>query len=260
MRSRLGSGFRPESPRFGRVATLVVTASALASIAWALAVPDPPPRFLHDETGKLRAAERRQLEDRLQALRAKGLEIGVLMMPSLRGESLEDYTLRVAEAWKPGSAERDDGALIAVFLAEHKIRLEIGYGLEPHVPDAAAGRIIRNLIAPEFRRGDYAAGLRKGIDAIAALADGQTLPPANDSTPIAAWLPFVLVLALFVFFVYLRIRYPSVWIAGNGWGTGGSVGRSGGGWTFGGGGGGWSGGGGGFGGGSFGGGGASGGW
>jgi uncharacterized protein len=85
--------------------------------------------------------------------------------------------MKVAEAWKPGHAGKDDGVVLALFLADRKLRIEVGYGLEDKVPDAIASRIISEQIAPELREGRLYDGLLRGVEAIAAAATGQPLPP-----------------------------------------------------------------------------------
>ena len=138
-----------------------------AAPAFGFTIPPPPPRFVYDGAGLLPANQKAALEERVLAIsRRSGVQVAVAIFPSLEGEALEDVTIRVAEAWKPGQKSRDNGAIIALFLKEKKIRIEVGYGLEGAVPDGVAGRIIRDVIAPEFRRGDFAGGLAAGADAI----------------------------------------------------------------------------------------------
>ncbi len=158
------------------LAVLVLLAAAPARAAFE--VPPPPPRFLHDGAGLLSPEERRRIEDRLVRLdRERGLQVGVAILPSLEGEPLEEATMRIAEAWKPGHEGRDDGVLLAVFAKDRRMRIEVGYGLEGAIPDITAGRILREQVAPEFRAGRYAEGILHAIDAIAAAAAGETLPP-----------------------------------------------------------------------------------
>ncbi len=240
---------------------------AAAAPTWAaFEVPDAPSRFFYDGTGAIVPADRRAIEDSLMAFDRRGLQIGVCVMRSLRGESLEQATLAIAENWAPGNSDRDDGVVVAVFLDDRKIRIEVGYGLEARITDAAAGRIIRNKMAPAFREGEYGAGIRRAITAIAALAEGRDIPPREDKLPLVV-IVFVLLffLLIIMLIVYSARKHKGVWIDSGGWGTdvrprgrstwntGGWKGSGGG---FGGGG--FSGGS--FGGGSFGGGGSSGGW
>lgn len=227
-------------------------------------LPEAPPRFVYDEAGVLSSDERRVLEDTLMAFDRRGLEIGVAIFKSLKGDPIEDVSLALAEKWKPGSAERDNGAVLVVGMDERSVRIDVGYGLEPVVTDAMAGRIIRHDIAPFFREGRYGAGILKAVSSIAALARGETLPEP-ESARLPAWLPLVFILVFMLVFAAAARRARRGWISRGGWTGGGWRGGSYlGGGTFGGlggfGGGGGSSGGGSFGGGSFGGGGASGRW
>lgn len=99
-----------------------------------------------------------------------GIQIAVLTVKSLQGESLEDYSMKVCEKWKLGQAGKDNGALLLVALNERKVRIEVGYGLEETLTDTKCGLIIRNVIIPEFREGDYSDGIRKGVKNMAGIA------------------------------------------------------------------------------------------
>ncbi|HEX5131670.1 MAG TPA: TPM domain-containing protein [Candidatus Krumholzibacteria bacterium] len=223
-------------------------------------LPDAPARFLYDEPGVLAGAERAAIEDSLMAMDRRGLEIGVAIFQSIHGESVEDLSLALAEKWRPGGAERDNGALIVIALEERKVRIEVGYGLEERVTDAAAGRIIRYDMAPAFRDGRYGDGIMEAAVSLAKLAGGQPLPESSGSIPAAVPLIIVLVLVFFVVMVARAGRHATM--SGRGIRGGTYRGPSGPFWGggFGGGGGGGGFGGGSFGGGSFGGGGASGSW
>ena len=109
--------------------------------------------------------------------RATGAQIVVAVFPSLDGESLEDFSIRLAEKWRIGHKALDDGAIVLVFLQERKLRIEVGYGLEGAIPDLEAGRVIREVIAPRFREGGIAAGLEAGARALYARIEKK--PPAE---------------------------------------------------------------------------------
>lgn len=166
-------------PRIRRAIAPLVFLGLLCSPALAeFQVPQAPARFVFDGAGLLDATGKRNLEDRLLYLNEeRGLQIGVGVFRSLEGEALEDLSLRIAEAWKPGFKGRNDGILLTVFLKEKKVRIEVGYGLEGAVTDSIAGRIIREQLAPNFRAGQYASGLTAAVEALSAAARGQTLPP-----------------------------------------------------------------------------------
>lgn len=129
-----------------------------------------------------------------------GIQIAVLTIKSLEGESLEEFSLKTAEKWKLGEKGKDNGALLLVALNERKIRIEVGYGLEERLTDTKCGLIIRNVIIPEFRNGDYSNGIAKGVRNMAGIAGNNTEliskrvsnPESSDgSTSVLAGLMFV---------------------------------------------------------------------
>lgn len=128
------------------------------------------------------------LEERLRTLEGEtGAQVAVLTVPSLEGEVLEDYSLRVAETWKLGREGFDDGALLLIARDERRIRLEVGYGLEGAIPDALAKRVVDEVIRPRFREGDFDAGVKAAVDAIAGLIEGEDgLPPPGPASDAAA--------------------------------------------------------------------------
>ena len=123
-------------------------------------------------------------KDRLDALTArlkdiedrKGSQIAVLMLPSVKPEAIEQYSMRVAEAWKIGRRKVDDGIVVVIAKDDHKMRVEVGRGLEGAVPDVTAGRVIDEYFTPSFKKGDYAAGVDAGVDRLIKLVDGEPLP------------------------------------------------------------------------------------
>lgn len=98
-----------------------------------------------------------------------GAQVAVLTVNSLDGDSIENFSMEVAESWQLGQKDKDNGALIVVALKEHKARIEVGYGLEGTLTDTKCGLILRNVIIPEFRNGDYSEGILKGVKNIAGL-------------------------------------------------------------------------------------------
>jgi uncharacterized protein len=190
-------------------------------------------------------------------------QIAILIIPTLGGEDLFDYSLRVAEKNKIGRQGRNNGVLFVVVVNGRKLRIQVGYGLEGALPDALCDQILRNEVRPLFRSGDYYGGITAGIETIIRATKGEYKAEKKNDNRGSGWLPLLVV--LFIGFIFISSLISR--IRGGGWYSGGSRGwNSGGGWFGGsGGGGGWSGGGfggGGWsgGGGSFGGGGASGSW
>ena len=170
-----------------RLLTAALAAMLLVTLAAAQAqrppappgVPAAPSGFVTDLAGVLPPAERAALEADLRRFRdSSSNEIAVLIAPRLpEGQALEDYVNTLARAWGIGSG-RDNGVLIAIFLAERKARIEVGYGLEPAITDARAGRIIRQQLRPAFQQGAYGAGLRAAVAELQALAQAEIRTPA----------------------------------------------------------------------------------
>jgi uncharacterized protein len=122
---------------------------------------------------------RQRLEARLtEREQATGAQMVIAIFPSLEGESLEDFGIRLAERWRVGDKRLDNGVILLMFVQERRVRIEVGYGLEPVLPDAAAGQIIREDIAPRFRAQQYAAGLEAAVEAVFARIETRGAPPA----------------------------------------------------------------------------------
>lgn len=159
-------------------------------------------RRVTDLTGTLEPAERQGLEERLAAFeQAKGSQIAVLLVPSTRPETIEQYAIRVAEQWKLGREGVDDGALLLVAIDDRSLRLEVGYGLEGVLPDVIAKRIVSDVIAPYFRQGDYYGGLSAGVERIVGVVEGEPLPEPDrgwrgDVALGEAMLPLLLIFAV----------------------------------------------------------------
>ncbi|WP_291687543.1 YgcG family protein [Bradyrhizobium sp.] len=130
-----------------------------------------------DQTGTLSAGDIASLTQTLKALELrKGSQVAVLIVPTTEPETIEQYSIRVAEAWKIGRKKIDDGALLVVAKNDHKLRIEVGYGLEGALNDVTARRIIDEIITPKFRNGDFAGGISAGVDRIIGVIDGEPLP------------------------------------------------------------------------------------
>lgn len=168
----------------------------------------------------------------------------VATFPGLEGESLEDYSIRLAEAWKPGQKGKDNGVILLIFKEERAVRIEVGYGLEGVLTDAAAKLIIENEIIPSFRQGNFDEGVERGARAILAATQGEyEAPPSRN--PAFDWVPFIALMVWMGFYFYLRSKRRYGVISRSGyyggrtrWGGGdwGGGGFSGGGGSFGGGG------------------------
>ena len=131
-----------------------------------------------DLTGTLSADQRVQLTGKLAAFETqKGAQIAVLLVPTVKPEAIEQYSIRVAEAWKLGRKGVDDGVLLLIAKQDKKLRIEVGYGLEGALNDATAKRIISETITPRFKQGDFYGGIDAGLDVIIKVVGGEALPP-----------------------------------------------------------------------------------
>jgi uncharacterized protein len=131
-----------------------------------------------DTSGTLDTAQKQALESSLATLeQRKGAQLAVLMVPTVKPEEIEQYSIRVVDAWKLGRNKVDDGVLLIIAKNDHRVRIEVGRGLEGAIPDAASARIIREYITPRFRAGDFNGGIVDATDALTKLIDGEPLPP-----------------------------------------------------------------------------------
>jgi uncharacterized protein len=146
--------------------------AALADVA----VPPLTGRVV-DKTATLSSSDVASLDQTLRDFEArKGSQVAVLVVPTTQPETIEQYSLRVAEAWKIGRKKIDDGAILVVAKDDRKLRIEVGYGLEGALTDVTAKRIIDEVITPKFRSGDFAGGISDGVDRILRVVDGEPLP------------------------------------------------------------------------------------
>jgi uncharacterized protein len=229
-----------------------------------VAIPPAPKDYFNDYASLVSSDAAARLNDKLREFDGQtSNQILVAIFPELPEPSLEDFTVRTAQAWRVGQKKLDNGAVLFVFVKDHKTRIEVGYGLEGALPDARCKDILEDVLAPRFRQGDYAGGLEAAVDAMIAATKGEYKAPARASRAPrgSSGIGSGCVVPFFILFFVLPIvltrflgRTVGRTFGGGGWWSGGGGGWGGGGWS-GGGGGGFSGGGG-----SFGGGGASGGW
>ena len=141
-----------------------------------VAVP-PASARVTDLTGTLSGQAVNRLESKLAAFESgKGSQIVVLIVPSTEPEDIEQYGIRVFDAWKPGRKGIDDGAVLLVAKNDHRVRIEVGRGLEGVLTDVTTGHIIADTITPHFKLGDYDGGVEAGIDQILAVVNGESLP------------------------------------------------------------------------------------
>lgn len=234
---------------------LLACCAILPAVGWARAIPALV-GHVNDEAGLLDDDARARLEAELTNYEQQtGHQFAILIIPSLEGDPVEDFSIRVVEAWKLGRKKKDDGLLLLIVPKDRQMRIEVGYGLEGDIPDAIASRVIRDVLTPAFRKEQFAAGITQGMHALMQAGRGEQadLPPEDtgrgrrQSMP----LPIMIIIGIFIFVPMLLrlLGIVSPYRSGRGpnWPGGGFGGGFGGGGF--GGGGGWSGGGGGFGGG-----------
>jgi uncharacterized protein len=187
--------------RIGRVgaglALLLIAVLARAEVA----VPTLTSRVT-DVTGTLSGEAVTRIETKLANLEAKkGSQIAVLIVPTTAPEDIEQFAIRVEDAWKLGRKGVDDGAYLIVAKNDRRVRIEVGYGLEGALNDAAANRIIDEAITPHFKLGDYDGGVEAGIDKMIAVVNGEPLPEPDRKWEHHAGLGHLLPLLLVVVFV-----------------------------------------------------------
>lgn len=158
----------------------------------AAAVPVPALKArVTDLTNTLSGPERERLEAKLAQWESRsGNQLAVLMVSRTKPEAIEQYAIRVAEAWKIGKRGMDNGVLLLIAKEEKKIRLEVGYGLEGSIPDATARRIVSEVIAPRFKSGKFYEGIDAGIDRVIDLTTGSAKmegAPSASKKESAAW-------------------------------------------------------------------------
>ncbi len=155
----------------------------LAADAFALELPPVPEHYVNDYIGALSPATRDKIEATLAEFeKTTSNQVLVAIFDSLEGASLEYFSIKLAEKWKPGQKGRDNGVILLVFKSDRRVRIEVGYGLEGVLPDITANRIIQNAIVPNLRQGNWDAGIEKAVDDIIAVTQGEykAEPDADD--------------------------------------------------------------------------------
>jgi uncharacterized protein len=145
----------------------------------AIAVPALKGR-INDYAGMLSPQASAKIEAELKSLeQTDSTQIVILTVPSLDGEPMESFSMRVAEAWKIGMKSTDNGAILVIAKNDRKMRIEVGYGLEGRLTDLVSGQIIRNVIVPEFKTGNFDAGIINGVQAMISAVKGEYKAPAG---------------------------------------------------------------------------------
>jgi uncharacterized protein len=180
-------------------------------LACILTVPKPAPALevpylagrVNDQANLLDDDFENRLDDRLRKLEEDtGAQVVVLTIPSLEGDSLEDFSMRVVETWKLGRAGADNGVLILIARDERRMRIEVGYGLEPVLTDAQAGRIIDRLMSPRFRAGDFDGGVDAAVEAVSSAIRGEPVELPAASSRSGGFNP-----GAFIFFLFFGLPF-----------------------------------------------------
>lgn len=214
--------------RVSHALVLLFVVLLAGEISAQVAVP-PLQARVTDSTGTLTAEQKASLEARLKSFEdAKGSQIAVLIVPTTKPEEIEQYSIRVAEAWQLGRKDSDDGVLLLVAKNDRAVRIEVGRGMEGALNDAVANRITDDIIVPYFRQGDFNGGISAGVGAMIKVIEGEPLPaPQRRQSPAGGFGGFqsALVLALIGAMVgggFLRSalgRVPGAMAAGGGVGV-----------------------------------------
>jgi uncharacterized protein len=208
-------------------ARFLLLALLLGGAAHAEVTVPPLTRRVTDLTATLDVQQTQTLESRLAAFEAKkGAQLAVLVVPTTAPEAIEQFGIRVAEAWKLGRKGVDDGALLIVAKEDRALRIEVGYGLEGVLNDATSNRIIDEIIVPRFRSGEFYAGIESGTAAMMRVIDGEPLPPparraaasGKDNIESLMFMAFVLVVAVGGMLRALLGRFPAAALVGGGLG------------------------------------------
>ncbi len=216
--------------RANRLSALLLAWLAVAILIWPAAVGAevPVPKLtgrVVDLAGVLGTGDREALSAKLAAVeRERGAQVAVLVMPTLGGETIEDFATRVTDQWKLGRAGVDDGVLLLVSMQERRIRIQVGRGVEGALTDALSKRIIAEQMTPAFRAGDLIGGIGAGVDGILKAVAGEPLPPPKASArqrtgaepPIDGLLAFALVFVAVAAMVLRRLFGRLLGAAGTG--------------------------------------------
>jgi uncharacterized protein len=180
--------------RFAAMAAL-----AVATHAWGVTASDAllnrlQPRrdgagiqFVNDFSETLTAAQQAGLEQRVRAMEQTcGAQLSVVIIQSLEGGDIDDFANKLFKRWSVGQKEKNNGVMLLVALQDRKMRIEVGYGLEPILPDVLAARIIDEQLRPQFRQGHYAEGLRLGVERIATIIERDEPPSQSETSPVKA--------------------------------------------------------------------------
>lgn len=166
---------------------------------------------MNDYARVLSPEARTQLERRIaEHERTSGAQMVIAIFPSLEGEELTDFSIRLAERWRVGQKSLENGVILLAFVRERRLRLEVGYGLEPVLPDAAAGQILRETLAPRLREQRWGDGLAAAVEAVYARIDTRSVPPPPPRFGVPAMSRTTLTLLAFVGVIGLMVAWQAL--------------------------------------------------
>ncbi|MDD5492971.1 MAG: TPM domain-containing protein, partial [bacterium] len=218
---------------------LVGFLSFFCATAFALEVPDKPVSRINDNAGMFSSQTVMELSQFLTNIEIQtgGVQVVVATFPSLEGDNLEDFSIRLAEKWKIGQKGKDNGVIIVIFKNDRKVRIEVGYGLEAVLSDAVCSQIISQTIVPHFKKEEYDTGLKEALSAIeSVISENSNTQVVSRKTTKTIELAFIL-LVIIVILVIINLGGGGWYNVGGGGFRGGFGGGFGGGSGFGGGGG-----------------------
>ncbi len=203
-----------------KILTLLFLIGSISISKAQLVIPQLWGMRVHDEAKVLSSQTTQSLEQALKVFEdSTSNQIAILIINSLEGEALEDYALKVAEAWKLGDQKNDNGVLLLIAVNDRKIRIEVGEGLEGPLPDAMCSRIIRNEIAPAFRRQAYDEGVTAGVVGIMQAIKGEYTNNGTTRKREKSGNPLITIIIIMVVIIILS-RFRGGNSKGSGWSSG----------------------------------------
>lgn len=205
--------------RFGKLKSLVVAILCIPFVVYAFTSPGNPTGYVNDFASVLTLEQKSTLENKISLFNASTTnEIAVVTVKNLGGDYIENYAVKLFEAWKIGTSKNDNGVLLLIAVEDRKMRIEVGYGLEGALTDSVAAAIIRDDLTPSFKQNDFYGGIDKAVDDIIRATRGEYQSTGegakNSSGGMSLELIFFLVIVGIQFFSSILGRSKSWWAGG----------------------------------------------